>query len=297
MVTECGEVGQEGLLEGGAVGAERHDLLGWEGVECDLDFVDKGQGTLAASEKFAEVDGRQGMAVRRGTIVEADGFVDGIAAAAAAQGGVGEVVEDELTSGFVVLPALELAVDELKELAAITGAGGEFRAVGEKAFDFEDVVASATVDERVGAAGVVAEHAADAASVAGGGLGAEKEAVGFEGEVEFVANHAGLDPRPTLGGIYFENVVEVTADIDDDAAADDLAGDGGATGARDEGGVVFMRIANEFGDVILFLGEGHAQGQLAVGTCIGGVGYAVEAVGENRGHRFLISRIPGLLDF
>ena len=64
-------------------------------------------------------------------------------------------------------------------------------------------MASAAVDEGVGAAGVVANHAADAATVAGGGLRGEEEAVGAEVKVEFVAHHARLDPCPTFLWVDF----------------------------------------------------------------------------------------------
>ena len=48
------------------------------------------------------------------------------------------------------------------------------------------MMSGAAIDEGMRSAGVVTEHAADAAAVAGGGLGAEKESVGFQSEVEFV---------------------------------------------------------------------------------------------------------------
>ena len=182
LVAQGGEVGAVAVGQGMAVGAEHH-LFGWrEGVEGDLDGGDEAEGALAAADQFAEVDiVGLGGAAGEDAEVGVECLVDGVAAAAAAQGGVGEVVGDKAADVGVGLPGFELGVYLVEQGASLARGGGEGGAVGKEAADFEHMVAGAAVDERVGAAGVVAHHAADAAAVAGGGLGAEEEAVGFEG--------------------------------------------------------------------------------------------------------------------
>ena len=99
------------------------------------------------------------------------------------------------------------------------------------------MVAGAAIDKGVGAAGVVAHHAAYAAAVAGGGFGTEEKPVGFEEEVEFVAHHAGLDPYPALLLVELEYVVEVPTNVYYNAVAHHLTGYAGAARAGDKAGV------------------------------------------------------------
>ena len=82
------------------------------------------------------------------------------------------------------------------ELVAGERAEGGLRAVAEEPSSGYQVVAGAAVDDRVGAAGIVADHAADHGSVGGGGFGAEEQPVAGDGVVQFVADHAGLDAHP-----------------------------------------------------------------------------------------------------
>ena len=114
-------------------------------------------------------------------------------------------------------------------------------------------MAGATVDKRVGAAGVVAHHAAYAAAVGGGCLGAEEETVGFERFVEFVAHHSGLHPYPALLNVNLYDMVEMTAYVYDNAVADYLTCNAGAACAWYEVGVVATSLSDELNDVVLIL--------------------------------------------
>ncbi len=97
-------------------------------------------------------------------------------------------------------------------------------AVAEKTFDAQGVVPRTAIDQGMGAAGVVADHAADHAAIRGGGLGAEEETMGFEIEVEFIQDHAGLHANPVFGHVQFHNGVHESGNIDDYASADHLSG-------------------------------------------------------------------------
>ena len=57
MVFQCDQVTQKTLLQGIAMGADHHLLLGRQGVEVDFDFGDEGQGAFAACQNLAKVDG------------------------------------------------------------------------------------------------------------------------------------------------------------------------------------------------------------------------------------------------
>ena len=295
VVAQSQQVGLEAGLDGVAVGAHDHHLAGRQGVEADLDLGDNGQGALTAGEQLAQVDGALGQR-QRGVAQRGKHLVEGIAAAAAAQFGVGIGVVDELHGGGVEGHGQQLGIDALGkggvvlvlpegcaeallELAHAVGLEGLDTAVGEHAHGLEHVVACAAVDQRVGAAGVVAHHAADAAAVAGGCLGAEEQAVGLEVGVELVAHHAGLDTGPAFVGVDLEDAGEVAADVGHDARTHDLTGHRGAAGAGDEVGVALAGQRQQFDDVVGVLGVGDAQWHLAVDRAVGRVGNLVQTVG------------------
>ena len=81
----------------------------------------------------------------------------------------------------------------------------------------------------------------------------------------------------------------MAADVDDDAVADHLAGDAGATGTGDEVGA----LATCFGYELLkvgFVGRiGYGLGNFAVGGGVGSIGKEMEEVGvEGHGWQGLI---------
>ena len=143
------------------------------------------------------------------------------------------------------------------------------------------MVSGAAVDKGMGTTGVVAHHAADAAAVAGGGLGAEKEAKRFEEDVQFVAHHTWLYPCPTLSFVDFEDVVEVSADVYHDTIADNLARYAGAASTRNEMSVAATCFGDKLDNVFFVFGISHPERQLAIGGSIGGVGNAMKVVGKN----------------
>ena len=83
------------------------------------------------------------------------------------------------------------------------------------------------------------------------------------------------------------DAVEVPADVDDDAGADDLAGKRGAGGARDQAGVVTVGERDEFADVRLRARQGDRQRHFLV---FGGVGRVERA---QYGIEMQFAREPG----
>jgi hypothetical protein len=65
----------------------------------------------------------------------------------------------------------------------------------------------------VDAAGVVADHAADGATVVAGGIGGEGEVILFGCVAEVVEHYSGLDSRNVAGGIDFKNLSHVFREI------------------------------------------------------------------------------------
>lgn len=58
--------------------------------------------------------------------------------------------------------------------------------------------------------------------------------MGGEGEVEVVADDAGLHVHAAGDGVDGEDAIKVAAEVHDEAGADDLAREGGAGGAGDK---------------------------------------------------------------
>ena len=110
----------------------------------------------------------------------------------------------------------------------------------------------------MGTARVVAYHAPDAATVAGGGFGTEEESVGLEVEVQFVTYHAWFDPYPPLLTVKIENMVKMTANVHHYAITDHLTGYAGASCPRDEMGVQAFCFMNELYDFLFIFGIGYA---------------------------------------
>src|SRR5699024_3930110 len=92
----------------------------------------------------------------------------------------------------------------------------------------DDVVGGASVSQRAGAAGVVAEHAAEGAAAVRRGVRTEPQPVRGGGGPQIVEDHSGLHDRGAQFGIDVPNLVEVPGEVDHDAGTDGVAGDRGS---------------------------------------------------------------------
>src|ERR1700722_1881281 len=86
------------------------------------------------------------------------------------------------------------------------------------------MVTRAPIDNRVRAAGIVADHTPDHAAVLGGSFGRKEKTVRSQSKVKLVADHAGLHPDTASRGVDFHNTSQLTRNIYHDPPADDLAG-------------------------------------------------------------------------
>ena len=142
------------------------------------------------------------------------------------------------------------------------------------------MVSRAAVNQRVGSAGVVSIHAAYAAAVACGGLGGEKESVGFKCQVQLVTHYTGLHPYPAFFSIDFKYFVQMTADVCHDAIAYHLSSDRGSSSTRYDMSLSFACGFYQLFYILDRLRISHSHRQLTVSARIRGVGNAVKVVGE-----------------
>ena len=132
-----------------------------------------------------------------------------------------------------------------------------------------DVVDGLAVVQRVGAAGIVADHAAEGAPGVRGGVGTKGESDRARGGVEVVEHHTGLDPRAPLRGVDLEDRVHVPTGVEHDRDVAGLTGQTGPRTATQDRGVVAARDLEGRDDVGLVARVHHAEWHLAV---VGGVG-------------------------
>ena len=225
-----------GGLTGVEYGAEMENGQGGHSGardEVDLGLGDDAQGTLGSHHHTGQIDGAAVPIVQ-------DKLVQVITADAALDLGVGAI-------DFVLLLAgdTENATIDLTLQSAGTEPGFQLGrrqltqvgrgAVGQDYVKLFDVVESLAVDDGVGAAGVVADAAADAGAVGRCGIGGVLEAVAGNLAGELIEDDAGLHARPLFFRIDLDDVVEVLAEIEDDGVVDGLAGEAGAAGTGQDG--------------------------------------------------------------
>ena len=146
------------------------------------------------------------------------------------------------------------------------------------------MMACASIYKGVRTAGIIAEHAADAATVAGGGFGAEEQAVWLQSKVQLIQDDTWLHSRPTFFLVDFQYFLEMLADVDHDTASHHLTSDGSATSSWDEMGLAFACRLGQVDNILFVFGISHRLGYLTISRRIGGVGDAVQRVGVKRKH-------------
>jgi hypothetical protein len=123
--------------------------------------------------------------------------------------------------------------------------------------------------DRVDAAGVVAEHAAERAAVVGGGIGTEGQTDARRLSAKGVQHDAGLDTRDAGLRIDVEHRVDVLRHVHDDGDVAALAREAGAPAARQDRCAMPAAHVDRRHHVVAALWYDDADGDLAV---VGGVG-------------------------
>ena len=102
-----------------------------------------------------------------------------------------------------------------------------------------DVVDSFAAHERMDAAGVVADHAAEGAAAMGGGIGSECQMMSFRSLAYTIENDAGLDARLTTLHVEVNDAIDILGKIEHHGHVAALAGEAGAGATRKNGRVKF----------------------------------------------------------
>ena len=110
--------------------------------------------------------------------------------------------------------------------------------IGQRHVQIEHVVDGLAVDDRVRAAGVVADGAADVGPVGGARIGCEVQAGRGELAVQFAYGNARLRFHPPLLGVHLQHVVHVLRKVDDHSPVHRLPCQPGPAAARQDGRAV-----------------------------------------------------------
>ena len=151
--------------------------------------------------------------------------------------------------------------------------------VGED-FQSLDVVVGLAGHDRVHAAGVVADHAAESAAVVRGGIRREGEVVFFGGGAQTVEHDSGLYAGDAAGRIDFENPRHVFGKIEDDGDVAALSGERCASATAEQRRAELAAERDRGFDIVVIAREHDADRNLAVVGAVGRVesaGAAVEA--------------------
>ncbi len=123
-------------------------------------------------------------------------------------------------------------------------------AIGQDEFESGDVIRGDAVGQRVRAARVFRDVAADRAGLLARWIGREVQAEMLDGAREIEIHHAGLHHRAIIFRVHFENAVHPRKCDDDSALARErAAGKSGARASADDRRFIFIRKADNVGNV------------------------------------------------
>jgi hypothetical protein len=130
----------------------------------------------------------------------------------------------------------------------------------------------------VDTAGVVADHAADGATVVAGGIGSEGQMMFFGGVAEVIEDNAGLDARDAPFGIDLENVSHVLGEIEHDGDIAALSCERGSTATAKERSAEVTTNGDGSEDIVRIARKNYADGNLAIVRAVSGVESAASIV-------------------
>jgi hypothetical protein len=114
------------------------------------------------------------------------------------------------------------------------------------------------------AAGIVADHAAESATIVGGGVGSECQVILFRRCAETVEHDSGLNARDAADGINFQNARHVFGKIQNDGDIAALSGEGRASAATKKRRAKLAAECHGCDNVISIAGENYADWNLTV---------------------------------
>jgi hypothetical protein len=171
----------------------------------------------------------------------------------------------------VDLPPPPAPRHDVLQLAVAGASHPQAQAVVGEHLELLHVVGGPPRHERVEAAGVVADHPPEGATVMRGRVGTEGEAVARRGGSQLVEDDARLDPGEPALRVDPDDAAQVLGGVDDHGGVAGLAGQAGPRAPGEHGRPVAPAGLQGGLDVASVPGEHHAGGHLTVVRGVGGV--------------------------
>jgi len=145
------------------------------------------------------------------------------------------------------------------------------------------VVSDEAIDHGVGAGAVVSDHASEGGAVSAGGVGPDFLFESGEPSIQIVEHDAGLDRHLRGLAVEGENLVHVSAEIEDDAGSDGFASESAAPAPGDDGNMIFGGVLHDRNDILGSPGENNGEGLDLIDAGVTAVESQMEGIGENIG--------------
>ncbi|MBV6505262.1 MAG: hypothetical protein ILNGONEN_00820 [Syntrophorhabdaceae bacterium] len=144
--------------------------------------------------------------------------------------------------------------------------------------NFQNMIDGFAVNQRAGAGGIVADHAADIGAITRCGFRRKMQAGRFDLLIQFIAHETRLNAHPTLVLVQLKNAIHEFGTINHQRLADGLAGQARAAPARQNRHAVFRRGANRLHDIVFVARDNHANRLNLVQAGVGAVQIARDLV-------------------
>ena len=171
----------------------------------------------------------------------------------------------------VDLPLAAARADDRVELGVARLADGHSRAVVQHHVELVDVVDGLAAHQRVDAARVVADHAAERAAAVRGRIGRERQLMHFCGVTHAIEHDARLHARDLPRRIERDDAVQVFREVHDDRDVAALAGEARARAARQDRRARFAARRDRGDDVGFVERNDEPDGNLAIVRRVGRV--------------------------
>jgi hypothetical protein len=99
-----------------------------------------------------------------------------------------------------------------------------FGAIAEQDIHGKEMLPCASVNDGIGAAGIISYHATDHRAVGCGRFWSEKQTMRFQEHIQLIADHTRLHPYPFFACIQLEDFIKILGDVNDDSMAYNLSG-------------------------------------------------------------------------
>src|SRR5262249_6799097 len=168
---------------------------------------------------------------------------------------------------FAVASAL---ANDFLELGIRSRSNAQAHTVIRENVEFENVIHRAACQDRMHAAGIVADHPAQIAVLVRRRIGSKSEIELVRALAQMIKHHAGLHPRVFLLWIEFQDLIEIFGKINDDSNVATLSGEAGATTACQNRSAITAGKRQRLDYIINCFGNYNADRDLAiVGPIIG----------------------------